>query len=339
MVAVVLQVNAEELRNQISDTQPSIDNLASKLLDRTLNAWHLHHEGLENTLIAKPNRGALPNVRGTVSSKTSPVRSSSVLHQLQEDTLIQRRTLEQWWEAVEPEVWEMVQGRKERRWSPDRRPESQQGKQDGPGKDSQLSWDGLKSALQLEKMAQRQHAAYLERLNTQMQNLPLGSAATVLYGESAKADARLDAEISAGLDKMIRIAKVPEGAEGKIDGPVAFAELIMGKYGKYHDVAVMRNAGQVAFNIYEAYLGQASFRYTEGQYLQKLESILSLLNDLEETWYIKEFLTSPVQPRNGLPATPRADTAVTVRLNESPTWDDTNDPDIVEAWYMLKGRR
>jgi len=235
----------------------------------------------------------------------------------------------------------MVQGQRERKWNPDRRPESQRGKRSGPGEGSQLSWGGQTSALELGKMAQRQHAAYLERSNALMQDLPLGSAAVALFGESAKADAELDVQILADLDQRIRIAKIPVGDEGKIDTPVALSELIMHKYGKYHDVDVVRNSGQVAFNIYDANLGQASFRYTESQYLQKLESILSLLNDLEQTWYIKEFLTSPIKPRRGLPSTPRSDTAVTVNLNQSPTWplpntwDDIRNQDILEAWFML----
>lgn len=325
LVAAVLEVNSKEQAvTQVSGTQRSVDYSAAKLFDRTLKARHLYQD-LENTTFGKPSSISLPRTR--LATKATTVLNSPALQQQE-----QKGTF---WKAFDEELWNFVQGGRERKWNPDRRPESQKGKHDGPGEGSQLSWSGQTSAFELEKMAQRQHAAYRERSNALMQDLPLGSAATALFGESAKADAELDAQILADLDKRIRIAKVPEGDQGKIDGPVALSELIMQKYGKYHDVDVIRNSGQVAFNIYVANLGQASFRYTEGQYLQKLESILSLLNDLEQTWYIKEFLTSPIKPRKGLPSTPRSDTAVTVNLNQSPTWDDIRNQDIVEAWFML----
>jgi hypothetical protein len=376
LVAVVLQFNAEQLEvNQIHNPQHSTnnssllvdkmnDNLARKLFDRKLDASPLQRTDLNDGMLMKPSTNAMPSSKvtqawiplairslskpptmsRTVSSRTT---ASSKLQQedQQEDTQVKKVTPSMFQQSLdvllpqglEEELWDFIQGRKERRWAPDQRPESQRGKPAGPGEGSQLSWSGAKSAVVLEKISKLQHAEYLERIGNLMQDRPLGSAATALFGESVKPEAGVDAEASAGMNKAIQNVNVE--LWGKIDGPVELAELIMGKFGKYHDVAVQRNTGQVAFNIYAPYLGQASFPYTEQQYLQKLGGILALLSDLEQTWYIKEFLMSPLKPRAGLPSTPRSDTAVTVRLNLSPTWDDTEHHDIVEAWYMLRGRR
>jgi len=101
-------------------------------------------------------------------------------------------------------------------------------------------------------------------------------------------------------------------------------------------VAILRNTGQTAFNIYAPHLSQGSFPYTEGQYLEKLNIIVAMLNDFDQAWYVKQFLLSPIVPRNGLPSTPRFDTAVTLRLNLSPTWKDV-DQKIVEEWFSLPG--
>ena len=51
---------------------------------------------------------------------------------------------------------------------------------------------------------------------------------------------------------------------------------------------------------------------------------------------MKQFLLSPIVPRNGLPSTPRYDTAVTLRLNLSPTWKSV-DKKIVEEWFSARG--
>eukprot|EP00746_Dinoflagellata_sp_MGD_P016950 gnl/MRDRNA2_/MRDRNA2_138600_c0_seq1.p1 gnl/MRDRNA2_/MRDRNA2_138600_c0~~gnl/MRDRNA2_/MRDRNA2_138600_c0_seq1.p1 ORF type:complete len:364 (+),score=41.93 gnl/MRDRNA2_/MRDRNA2_138600_c0_seq1:50-1141(+) len=355
LVAIILQFNAEQLEvNETRNLQHSSNNLTlvvdkmndkltHKLFDRKLDALPLQRADLNDVTLMKPGTkfNGMPGSKATIRSLSKPpstsrtgslIKSVPTMFQQSWDVLLPK--------GLEEEMWDFIQGRKERRWAPDKRPESQRGLPAGPGVGSQLSWSGPKSATALEKITQWQHAEYLERIGDLMRDRPLGSAATALFGESVKNDAgleALDADASAGLDKAIRDVNV--ALWGKIDGPVELAELIMGKFGKYHDVAVQRNTGQVAFNIYAPYLGQASFPYTEEQYLQKLESILALLNDLEQTWYIKEFLMSPLKPRTGLPSTPRSDTAVTVRLNLSPTWDDTYHPDIVDAWYMLRGRR
>jgi len=330
LVVAILQVNAKEyVVSQVSGTHHSLDNSVAKFFDRTLKPGHLHWEDLEKTTFGKPSHIPLASTR--MSSKATPVLHSPALQQQEQKDVIAKEGLSSFFKTLDAVSWDMLQGRRERRWNPDRRPESQRGERAGPGEGSQLSWGGQISGLHMNFMARQQHAAYAERSNAQLRNLPLGSAATALFGESAKGDDELDVEVLAGLEKLIRNTKI--GDEGKIDGPVALAELIMRKYGKYYDVAVVRNSRQVAFNIYDSYLGQASFAYTEDQYLQKLESILSLLDAVGQTWYIKEFLTSPIKSRRGLPSTPQSDTAVTVCLNQSPTWDDSRDQDIVQLWF------
>lgn len=183
-------------------------------------------------------------------------------------------------------LWNFAQGRKERKWSPDRRPAAEQGVRAGPGPNSRLSWGGDISSARYDLMAKHRD---------------LLSSRT-------------------------------------IESPVELAELIRGKYGYYHDVSVIRNMNHIAFNIYRPYLGMRTFPYTEEQYLNKLASIIYLLKELDQAWYVKDFLLEPPTPKNGLPSTPRADTAVTVRLNLSPTWDDAQNQEIFSAWLMLRGR-
>jgi hypothetical protein len=183
-------------------------------------------------------------------------------------------------------------------------------------------------------MAEQQLKLTIDEGKARMKNQPLGSASVAVFGEACKTDD--DADMEDGLMEACRLAQVPEGVARTIESSVELAEMVHGKYGHYHDVAILRNVGQVGFNIYGPWLGQRSFPYTEEQYLQKLESITSLLNDLDQAWYVKNFLLSPKKPRNMLPSTPRSDTAITVRLNLSPTWKEENS-EIFDAWLKLRG--
>ena len=87
-------------------------------------------------------------------------------------------------------------------------------------------------------------------------------------------------------------------------------------------------------NLYGPHLWQRAFPYTEKQYIQKLSTIVLMLNDFDQAWYVKQFLLSPIVPRNGLPSTPRFDTAVTLRLNLSPTWKNVP-KEIVDGWFAF----
>lgn len=200
----------------------------------------------------------------------------------------------------------------------------------GPSKDSPLSWGGAKSIEVYEAMT--------EQMENDMEgvgkNAPLGSAAVTMYGEATKLDSD---EIERELDGM-RDQQAPAlGSESRnILDEVELAELVRAKYGKYHDVAILKNTGQIAFNLYGPHLSQRAFPYTEEQFLSKLKTIVLMLNDFDQAWYVKQFLLSPIVPRNGLPSTPRFDTAVTLRLNLSPTWKNV-DKESVDGWFALPG--
>uniref|UniRef100_A0A6U3D251 Uncharacterized protein n=1 Tax=Lotharella globosa TaxID=91324 RepID=A0A6U3D251_9EUKA len=116
------------------------------------------------------------------------------------------------------------------------------------------------------------------------------------------------------------------------------AEMVYAKYGKYHDVSLLQakpfgsDYRQVAFNIYGPHLGSPSFPYSEDQYLAKLDELSHKLNTWDQAWYVQEFLESAIKPRRGLPSRPRADTAVTLRLNQSPTWYLVPDENVSEVF-------
>ena len=102
-------------------------------------------------------------------------------------------------------------------------------------------------------------------------------------------------------------------------------------------MSILRNMGQIGFNIYGPSLGDVrGFGYTESQYISKLDTVCAMLNDFDQAWYLREFLLEPIYPRRGLPSTPRADTAVTLRINTSPTWQYV-DPDLVDEWFKVFG--
>lgn len=231
---------------------------------------------------------------------------------------------------VDDEVWDFVYGRKERQWSPDRRPDGERGIRAGPGPDSRLSWGGAENMEMYEEAASTQ-AQDLVALTESVKNAPMGLAATTIFGEGSK-----EADPQAEMSRM-RLAQVPSesSASRYISSPEELAELIFAKYGRYHDASVLRNTGQIAFNIYGPYLGLRSFPYTESQYLEKLNIVAVMLGDFDQAWYVKEFLLSPIAPRNGLPSTPRFDTAVTLRLNLSPTWGSV-DSTVVDEWFSAQ---
>lgn len=236
-------------------------------------------------------------------------------------------------QTIADEAWDFAQGSKERKWSPDRRPASERGKSAGPGPDSRLAWGGAGSREEYEQMTLDQRRALKDKAALMLEGQPLGTSAVSVFGESVKGD-NPDQE-KAFFEDIMRRAAVPDGQARDIEDAVQLAEMVHGKYGYYHDVSILSNAGQVGFNVYSPFLGQRKFSYTEQQYLQKLESVVQLLRELDQAWYIKNFLLSPLKPRLGLPSTPRADTAVTLRLNTSPTWTD-DARETVDAWMALR---
>lgn len=85
----------------------------------------------------------------------------------------------------------------------------------------------------------------------------------------------------------------------------------------------------VALNLYVGHLGQRSFPYSEEQFMEKLDAVAMLLSAWNQAEYVRQWFSTPVAPRAGLPGRPRVDTAVSVRLNNSPTWDAA----AAEEWF------
>jgi len=103
------------------------------------------------------------------------------------------------------------------------------------------------------------------------------------------------------------------------------------KYGKYHDMSIkqtrLTGSGEgmrrwVWLNIYVGHYGQKSFPYTEAEYVDKVDSVVGMLNAWNQQEWVRAFFREKPTPKRGLPSYPRVDTAVSLRLNGSPTWDD-----------------
>ena len=148
---------------------------------------------------------------------------------------------------------------------------------------------------------------------------------------SQASDNDLASDLEAALEAM------RDGPEGS--GPLTGEELMvlsLGKYSVAYDMAIKQvdvMSGSVdrfvALNIYGGHLHQKSFPLSREQYLEKLDAIAMALNAWGQAEYIRTWFKQPAAPRAGLPSRPRVDTAVSVRLNNSPTWD----PAVAERWF------
>jgi len=234
------------------------------------------------------------------------------------------------WTWLDETTWDLFQGRKERIWAPDRRPEDERGPFDKSK--SSLSWG---DESKLDEQLFRPLAPSQDELKQAAVQAPIVGLAS---GEALReSDSKQDEQVTEFSERLKRLeteSVVPDGEDRFLDGR-QLAELVFAKYGRYHDCAMLRTTGQVAFNIYGPALGdRRGFGYTESQYLEKLDTVAAMLNDFDQAWYVRGFLLEPIYPRRGLPSTPRADTAVTLRLNTSPTWRYV-DPEKVEGWFSL----
>mmetsp|Transcript_53122 Transcript_53122/g.125517 ORF Transcript_53122/g.125517 Transcript_53122/m.125517 type:complete len:331 (-) Transcript_53122:209-1201(-) len=152
-----------------------------------------------------------------------------------------------------------------------------------------------------------------------------------------------DADLGAGLTARLREMSVAnlEGQDLN-DRPLTGAELALmcyRKYGLYHDMALKCDKMQlvsdkrmVSVNIYYAYFGQLNprFQYSEAEYLAKLDAIASAVTQWRQTDYVREFFAEKPTAYRGLPSRPRWDTAVSIRLNKSPTWDEA----LADDWFL-----
>lgn len=103
--------------------------------------------------------------------------------------------------------------------------------------------------------------------------------------------------------RLAKEAQVPENPDARGTDGRELAELCFAKYGRYHDMTLLRNKvfdgqWQVAFNIYGPCLGQRSFSYTEEQYLEKLDTAALMLCSWDQAWFVKQFCT----PRTASPS-------------------------------------
>eukprot|EP00180_Rhodochaete_pulchella_P000867 Plantae.Rhodophyta-Rhodochaete_pulchella.ctg17024.p1 GENE.Plantae.Rhodophyta-Rhodochaete_pulchella.ctg17024~~Plantae.Rhodophyta-Rhodochaete_pulchella.ctg17024.p1 ORF type:complete len:310 (+),score=19.08 Plantae.Rhodophyta-Rhodochaete_pulchella.ctg17024:405-1334(+) len=267
---------------------------------------------------------------------------------------------ESFWEKLDRATWQFFQGRKEEIWQPDMRPQSERNAPLDKSK-STLSWSNTYAATILQRSGQWTPA---EARRVSAPQIPpredsrAASALTTRGGTSAQdrsfADQVFKAQpilteansrpSDAWVDQVQRLADyadVPEQPDERAVTGKQLAEFCYAKYGYYYDMTIIHakpfgdeeDRRQVAFNIYGAYLGDIStFKMTEQQYLDRLDRVAGMLTCWDQAWFIREFFRAPIVPRRGLPSTPRADTAVTLRLNTSPTWKYVNH-DIVKPWF------
>mmetsp|Transcript_11009 Transcript_11009/g.34747 ORF Transcript_11009/g.34747 Transcript_11009/m.34747 type:complete len:225 (+) Transcript_11009:287-961(+) len=223
---------------------------------------------------------------------------------------------------VDREAWDFVYGKRDAQWNPDRRTDEERSTPFDIGS-STLSWGGMRSETEF--------ASYARTVLPEEE-----PAVTALIREDR--DALSDDELALlGLQQAVDAAA---GAPRPITGR-ELAELCFAKYSRYHDIAILtatpfgKANRQVAVNIYGPSLGFGGFKLTEQQYLDKCCSIADALNDWGQAEFVREFFLEAVKPRRGLPSRPRADTAVTLRLNTSPTWAQVPQEKIDTYWKFL----
>mmetsp|Transcript_13192 Transcript_13192/g.18271 ORF Transcript_13192/g.18271 Transcript_13192/m.18271 type:complete len:315 (+) Transcript_13192:151-1095(+) len=225
-------------------------------------------------------------------------------------------------ETFEKGFGDFMFGWKDDKWNPDRRSEEEKGVRFRKSASS-LSW----GTRDWTEEAQDHLRDFLKGRDYPMR------VATDVLDESSAFDSSTDVELNQQL-----VSRMKTRGENRYVSGRKLAELIYAKYGKYHDLTVLQAKPfgpafrQVAVNIYGPHLGNPSFPYSENQYLQKLDDIAHMLNTWDQAWYVQEFLESAIKPRRGLPSRPRSDTAVTLRLNQSPTWPLVPDDQVAEAF-------
>lgn len=231
--------------------------------------------------------------------------------------------------AVDEEMWEFLYGKRDRQWNPDRRTEEERNKPFDITA-STLSWGGMKSDTE-----------FVSYTKTALPEEEPAPNAIVSADRAALSDEEL---YLLGLKQAVNAAVGPE--EDSDDGPPPIAgrelaELCFAKYSRYHDISILTTSPfgkanrQVAVNVYGPSLGFGGFKLTETQYLEKLDSIAAALNDWGQGQFVREFFLEAVKPRRGLPSRPRADTAVTLRLNTSPTWSQVPQEKVDSYWQFL----
>lgn len=145
-------------------------------------------------------------------------------------------------------------------------------------------------------------------------------------GQNVGSDVAEDAEDAMALELAQRYEQFDTQAKPLCGQELAL--LCKRKYGKYHDIAIkavrMTEGSRrwVSLNIYVGHLGQRSNPETPEGYLERMESLAVTLNRWNQAGFVRTFFREKPIARRGLPSHPRVDTAVALRLNRSPTWDD-----------------
>eukprot|EP00960_Hanusia_phi_P019749 582992-Hanusia_phi.AAC.2 len=139
-------------------------------------------------------------------------------------------------------------------------------------------------------------------------------------------------------DRLQQMQQVDASSNTLLTG-AELALLCNKKYGLYHDMALKCDKLQlvtdrklVSVNIYYAYYGQINprFPYSEADYLAKLDTIANAVNTWGQADYVRAFFAEKPTAYRGLPSRPRWDTAVSIRLYKSPSWNDA----LVEDWFL-----
>ena len=205
-------------------------------------------------------------------------------------------------------------------------------------------WGGMENIMDFESWAPRSSRAW--RLREVPNEVSVKGAKEAAEREDRVLQAALRGELTAeegasagfeGIETVSRFRQTIEEAMERMDSEdgtaltgLSLAEMCYSKYSRYHDMSIKHvtmNKGKtrrwVALNIYVGYLGQRTFPYNEEEYIEKLDSIATMLNAWDQVDYVSDFFAEPPIPRRGLPSRPRVDTAVSLRLNASPNWDDS----------------
>jgi len=155
--------------------------------------------------------------------------------------------------------------------------------------------------------------------------------------EYSMTDEDLGDALKRRFESISRGARDPIGSEEDLTG-LELAEMCVKKYGVAYDMAIkvdklalVSDKKLVSLNLYYAYYGQLNpeFPYTENEYLTRLGALASLVNKWGQQEYVREFFREKPTPYRGLPSRPRWDTAVSIRLNKSPTWN----PDLADEFF------
>ena len=158
----------------------------------------------------------------------------------------------------------------------------------------------------------------------------------VVRDRDKEADDGPESTLAAATAAQLALLREGDGEAGGALTGDELRNLCLAKFGRAYDMAIKQvdvSSGNidrfVSLNLYAGFLGQRSFPYSEEVFIEKLDSVALMLSAWGQADYVRAWFATPPTPRGGLPSTPRVDTAVSIRLNCSPTWD----PRLVEQWF------